>query len=163
MPAVDSIEGSVPASSTQPLVGRRQCLQTLAALSGLCAFASSAAAPLTRAIPSSGEALPVIGLGSWITFNVGKDPQARDACAEVVKAVFDAGGRMIDASPMYGSSQPTIGHALARAGYPKQLFSAEKVWIGDADAGARQIEASRAFWGVPRFDQRLRKPSRARF
>ena len=122
------------------------------ALGGFCTFTSSAAAALTRAIPSSGEALPVVGLGSWITFNVGKDPQARDACAEVVKAFFDAGGRMIDSSPMYGSSQPTIGHALARAGYPKALFSAEKVWINDADAGARQIEASRAFWGVPRFD-----------
>src|SRR5213595_1216171 len=146
------MEKPVPARSIQLLVGRRECLQTLAALGGFCAFASSAAEPLTRAIPTSGESLPVIGLGSWITFNVGKDPQARDACAEVVKAFFDAGGRMIDSSPMYGSSQPTIGHALARSGYPKQLFSAEKVWINDADAGARQIEASRAFWGVPRFD-----------
>ncbi|HMC15519.1 MAG TPA: aldo/keto reductase [Albitalea sp.] len=142
----------MPASFNKLLVGRRQCLQTLAALGGLCAFAGSAAAVMTRAIPSSGEALPVVGLGSWITFNVGKDSQARDACAEVVKAFFDAGGRLIDSSPMYGSSQPTIGHALARAGYPKALFSAEKVWINDAEAGTRQIEASRAFWGVPRFD-----------
>jgi diketogulonate reductase-like aldo/keto reductase len=133
-------------------IWRRECLQALAALGSLGAFGASAATPLARAIPASGELLPVVGLGSWITFNVGKDPQARDACADVVKAFFDAGGRMIDSSPMYGSSQPTIGHALARLGYPKALFSAEKVWIGDADAGARQIEASRAFWGVPRFD-----------
>jgi diketogulonate reductase-like aldo/keto reductase len=107
---------------------------------------------VTRRIPSSGELLPVVGLGSWITFNVGNDPAAREACADVVKAFFDAGGRMIDSSPMYGSSQPTIGHALARAGHPKQLFSAEKVWISDAARGAAQIEASRQLWGVPRFD-----------
>ena len=105
-----------------------------------------------RRIPSSGEAVPVIGLGSWITFNVGNDPQARDACAEVVRAFFAAGGRVIDSSPMYGSSQPVIGHALARLGQPATLFSAEKVWVGDASRGPAQMEASRAFWGVPRFD-----------
>lgn len=116
---------------------------------------AAAAAPetvLTRRIPSSGEALPLVGLGSWITFNVGNDGVARDACAEVVRAFFADGGRLIDSSPMYGSSQPTIGHALARLGRPAALFSAEKVWTGDAARGAAQIEASRAFWGVPRFD-----------
>jgi diketogulonate reductase-like aldo/keto reductase len=106
----------------------------------------------TRRIPSSGEAIPVIGLGSWITFNVGNDPKARDACAEVVRAFFAAGGRLMDSSPMYGSSQPVIGHALAKLGHPAALFSAEKVWVGDVSRGAAQMEASRAFWGVPRFD-----------
>jgi diketogulonate reductase-like aldo/keto reductase len=53
---------------------------------------------------------------------------------------------------MYGSSQPTIGHALAQLGRPAALFAAEKVWIGDVARGAAQIEASRALWGVPRFD-----------
>ncbi len=59
---------------------------------------------------------------------------------------------MIDSSPMYGSSQPTIGYALAQLGRPAALFSAEKVWVGDAARGAAQMEASRAYWGVPRFD-----------
>ena len=116
------------------------------------AAAPSAAAPATRRIPSSGEALPVVGLGTWITFNVGNDPAALDGCTEVMRAFLAAGGRMIDSSPMYGSSQPTIGHALARLGRPGAMFSAEKVWIGDAARGAAQIEASRIFWGVPRFD-----------
>ncbi len=107
---------------------------------------------ITRAIPSSGEALPVVGLGSWITFNVGNDPAARDSSAEVVRAFFAAGGRMIDSSPMYGSSQPTIGHALAKLKHPAALFSAEKVWIGDVAGGAAQMEASRLHWGVTRFD-----------
>ncbi len=111
-----------------------------------------AATPMMRRIPSSGEALPVIGLGTWITFNVGNDTAARVACVEVVRAFFAAGGRMIDSSPMYGSSQPTIGYALAQLGHPAALFSAEKVWVGDGARGAAQIEASRAYWGVKRFD-----------
>jgi diketogulonate reductase-like aldo/keto reductase len=110
------------------------------------------AAPLTRRIPSSGEALPAVGLGSWITFNVGGDEAARAACVEVVRAFFAEGGRVIDSSPMYGSSQPTIGYALARLGRPAALFSAEKVWVGDATRGPAQMEASRAYWGVTRFD-----------
>jgi diketogulonate reductase-like aldo/keto reductase len=105
-----------------------------------------------RRIPSSGEALPVVGLGSWITFNVGNDPAALDVCRQVVRAFFAAGGRLIDSSPMYGSSQPTIGHALATLAHPPALFSAEKIWIRDEARGIAQMEASRAFWGVPRFD-----------
>ena len=106
----------------------------------------------TRRIPSSGEELPVVGLGSWITFNVGNDHAARESSTEVVRAFFAAGGRLIDSSPMYGSSQPTIGHALSRLGHPALLFSAEKVWIGDSARGAAQMAASAAFWGLPRFD-----------
>jgi diketogulonate reductase-like aldo/keto reductase len=92
----------------------------------------------------------VVGLGSWITFNVGDDPQARGDCAEVMRAFFAEGGRLIDSSPMYGSSQPVIGHGLARLGQPPGLFAADKVWTsGD---GPGQIEQSRRLWGVPRFD-----------
>jgi diketogulonate reductase-like aldo/keto reductase len=116
------------------------------------AAGAQTAAPLTRRIPSSGEALPVVGLGSWITFNVGGDEAARAACVEVVRAFFAEGGRMIDSSPMYGSSQPTIGFALAQIGRPAALFSAEKVWVGDGARGPAQMEASRAYWGVSRFD-----------
>ncbi|WP_287249454.1 aldo/keto reductase [Mesorhizobium sp.] len=104
-----------------------------------------------RAVPSSGEMLPAVGLGTWITFNVGGDPVLRDECAEVMAAFFAAGGRMIDSSPMYGSSQPAIGYGLEKLGRPEALFSAEKVWTSSAD-GPAQIEQSRRFWGVPRFD-----------
>jgi len=96
--------------------------------------------------------LPVVGLGTWITFNVGDDPVARDSCAEVMRAFFADGGRMIDSSPMYGSSQPVIGHGLRRLGHPAQLFSAEKVWIGSGARGRAQLDASRRHWGVARFD-----------
>jgi diketogulonate reductase-like aldo/keto reductase len=108
-------------------------------------------APAMRAVPSSGEMLPAVGLGTWITFNVGDDPVLRDECAEVMAAFFAAGGRMIDSSPMYGSSQPVIGYGLEKLGRPEALFSAEKVWTSSAD-GPAQIEQSRRFWGVPRFD-----------
>jgi diketogulonate reductase-like aldo/keto reductase len=115
----------------------------------------SAARPgpiLTRPIPSSGEVLPLIGLGSWITFNVGDDPAARDSCAEVMHAFFQEGGRLIDSSPMYGSSQEVIGYGLRKLGNPPQVFSADKVWISSGGRGAAQIEESRRRWGVARFD-----------
>ena len=67
-------------------------------------------------------------------------------------AFFEAGGRMIDSSPMYGSSQPVIGYGLQKLGRPSTLFSAEKVWTSSAAAGPAQIEQSRRFWGVPKFD-----------
>ncbi|RWC01275.1 aldo/keto reductase [Mesorhizobium sp.] len=108
-------------------------------------------APAMRAVPSSGEMLPAVGLGTWITFNIGDDPVLRDECAEVMAAFFAAGGRMIDSSPMYGSSQAVIGYGLEKFGRPEALFSAEKVWTSSAD-GPAQIEQSRRFWGVPRFD-----------
>jgi diketogulonate reductase-like aldo/keto reductase len=107
---------------------------------------------LTKPIPSSGEALPVVGLGSWITFNVGDDIVARDACTQVMSAFFAGGGRMIDSSPMYGSSQKVIGYGLDKLKVPSSLFSADKVWISSAARGPAQIETSRQSWGVPRFD-----------
>jgi diketogulonate reductase-like aldo/keto reductase len=105
----------------------------------------------TRQIPSSSEAIPAVGLGTWITFNVGDDPVLRDECAAVMAAFFEAGGRMIDSSPMYGSSQPVIGHGLAKIG-SAPVFSAEKVWTSSGSNGPEQIEQSRRYWGVPRFD-----------
>jgi diketogulonate reductase-like aldo/keto reductase len=131
---------------------RRQVLGALAGgAAALLAPASIAAAPLTRTIPSSGEALPLVGLGTWITFNVGKDPVARDACTEVMRAFFAGGGRLIDCSPMYASSQPVIGYGLSKL-KPSTLFAADKVWTSPARGGPAQIEASRHYWGVETFD-----------
>ena len=134
---------------------RRRFLRALAAAASLPLTGAPQGQPataLTRPIPSTGEPLPVVGLGSWITFNVGNDPVARDAAAEVVRAFFAAGGRLIDSSPMYGSSQSTIGHALRRLGHPAQLFAADKVWIGSGARGPAQIEESRRHWDIARFD-----------
>jgi diketogulonate reductase-like aldo/keto reductase len=83
---------------------------------------------------------------------VGDDPQLREECAGVVKAFFDSGGRMIDSSPMYGSSQPVIGYGLSRLASPPRLFSADKVWTSSASGGREQIEESRKHWRIRKFD-----------
>jgi diketogulonate reductase-like aldo/keto reductase len=127
---------------------RRTLLHCAAAAAALPLAAR--AAPLTRSIPSSGEAVPVVGLGTWITFNVGQDPPARAQCAQVVGAFLEGGGRVIDSSPMYGSSQGVVGDALRTLGAQQRSFAADKVWTGSD--GAAQVEASRRLWQVPRFD-----------
>ncbi|TFH88506.1 aldo/keto reductase [Billgrantia azerbaijanica] len=132
-------------------------------LGGLLALAAGAAVPplaaraapnelLTRAAPGSGERLPLVGLGSWITFNVGNDPVLLEACTAVMAAFFADGGRLIDSSPMYGSSQATIGHGLAELDATGQVYAADKLWTSDPGGGPAQIEASRRDWGVPHFD-----------
>lgn len=134
-------------------VSRRALLAGLAGAATCAALpAFGQAAGITRAIPSSGEKLPVIGLGSWITFNVGNDPRGRAASIAVMRDFFRAGGRMIDCSPMYGSSQGVIGEGLKTLAAQQQVFSAEKVWISSARSGPQQIEATRRHWGVERFD-----------
>ena len=77
---------------------------------------------------------------------------ARDVRVEVLRAFFEAGGGMVDSSPMYGSSEDVIGHGLARLGDKASLFSATKVWTPSAGRGPGQMEASRRLWGVERFD-----------
>ena len=107
--------------------------------------------PEMRVIPSSGASIPVVGLGTWITFNVGTDPVLLDESVAVMAAFFEAGGTVIDSSPMYGSSQDTVGHGLAKLGYPP-VFAADKVWTPAGGDGREQIGDSRRKWGVPRFD-----------
>jgi diketogulonate reductase-like aldo/keto reductase len=134
---------------------RRMLLRAVLAGSAAAMAKPLAAAPaplVARPIPSSGELLPVVGLGSWISFNVGNDPAARATCTQVVQAFLAGGGRLIDSSPMYGSSQAVIGHALAQLNHPRTVFAADKVWIASGTRGPVQIEASRSLWGVPRFD-----------
>ncbi len=108
--------------------------------------------PAARTIPSSGESLPLVGLGSWVTFNVGNDRAARDASTKVMRNFFLAGGRLIDSSPMYGSSQEVIGYGLKKLGRQAGVFAADKVWISGGTEGRAQIERSRQYWGIPRFD-----------
>lgn len=135
---------------------RRTLLKVLAAAAGAGVLGpvdlrASSAPLLKRKIPSSGEEIPVVGMGSWGTFNVGDDAEARANCTRVLKAFLDAGGRLVDSSPMYGSSQVVIGHGIAQLGKPP-LFAAEKVWVGSGAEGPAQMEKTRQAWGVPRFD-----------
>lgn len=139
------------------LINRRNVLKgsmaaTFAGAATSLMPARAMATPLTRPLASTGEMLPLVGLGSWITFNVGNNQKLLDASSDVMAAFFESGGRMIDSSPMYGSSQATIGHGLKKLGMPNALFSADKVWTSSADNGGSQIETSRSNWGVPEFD-----------
>lgn len=132
---------------------KRRTLLNLAsawACAGAIAQTDAKASLLRKRIPSSGEEIPAVGLGTWITFNVGNDNEARANCAEVMRKFFAAGGRLIDSSPMYGSSQGVMGEGLQKIGSPSQLFSADKVWT--SSGGPAQVEASRRLWQVPRFD-----------
>ena len=129
---------------------RREVLGFLAA--GVSALALPGAAQpgaAARPIPSSGERLPPVGLGTWITFDV-TDAAARRARGEILRAFFEAGGRLVDSSPMYGASEETIGASMPANAGP--LFAASKVWTVGALAGRRQMENSRALWRVKRFD-----------
>jgi diketogulonate reductase-like aldo/keto reductase len=137
-----------------PTLQRRTLLAAAALLPVAAALPCGAqpAAPQQRRIPRTSEPLPLVGLGTWITFNVGDDPAGRAESTAVMRAFFEGGGRLIDSSPMYGSAQAVVGHGLRQLGQPRQVFSADKVWTGSDAARDAQIEASRRAWGLPRFD-----------
>lgn len=105
-----------------------------------------------KPIPGTEQRLPVIGMGTWRTFNVGSDPQLLDARTEVVRAFFQHGGGLIDSSPMYGSAPDVMGYALKRLGKPASLFSAEKVWSPAGGSAREQVAELAERWGVQRFD-----------
>lgn len=124
---------------------------TALAFSPATGFAQDTKAVMKK-IPSTGEELPVIGMGTWRTFNVGSDPVLRDARTEVLKTFFDNGGGMVDNSPMYGSAREVVGYALKKIGVPKTLFSAEKIWTEDGSQTRAQTTESEKMWGVESFD-----------
>ncbi len=98
---------------------------------------------LTRPIPSTGEALPVIGLGTWQTFDVGDAPAERAPLAEVLAAFVAGGGRLVDSSPMYGRSEEVLGDLAAAHDLRAGLFVTTKVWTTGRERGEAQMEESR--------------------
>ncbi|WP_430010398.1 aldo/keto reductase [Methylophaga lonarensis] len=137
---------------------RRQGLKWLCA--GLAAsmlpswslLAAGTQSHLHKPYSSHDKTLPVIGLGTWRTFNVGSDPHLLDARAEVVEAFFELGGGMIDSSPMYGSAPDVMGHALQKLGVPDTLFSAEKVWSPAGGSAHEQVADLKSRWQLDYFD-----------
>jgi diketogulonate reductase-like aldo/keto reductase len=102
------------------------------------------AAMLTRPIPSTGEAMPVIGLGTWPAFDVGGGEAACAPLREVVRLLLQAGGRIIDSSPMYGRAEAVTGDLLADLGARRSTFLATKVWTAGRRRGIEQIRRSAA-------------------
>lgn len=137
-------------------LSRRQFLAGMAA-TGLslrmpALLANNSSTAITREIPASGEPLPVIGMGTWRTFNVGGDQQLVADRTQVLKTFFDLGGTLVDSSPMYGSADDVMGEALAALSARERVFAATKIWTGDESATREQAEASRRKWQVARFD-----------
>jgi diketogulonate reductase-like aldo/keto reductase len=106
----------------------------------------------TRTIPSSGEKLPIVGCGTWQTFDAGADASARRRLADVLTTLFDAGGSVIDSSPMYGTSEDVAGSLVADLGARSKAFIATKVWTRGKQAGIQQIERSMQLLRSDRLD-----------
>ncbi|WP_230976853.1 aldo/keto reductase [Pseudothauera rhizosphaerae] len=112
-----------------------------------------AAEPVLRSVPSTGERLPAIGMGTWITFDVDRgDTEVMTVRWQVLQEFFAAGGRLIDSSPMYGSAEAVLGELLPQSPGAGALFSATKVWTPGRWMGEQQMARSRELWGLPRFD-----------
>lgn len=123
------------ALAASPLLGKKEMLEAI-----------------TRPIPSSGEPIPVMGMGTWLTFDVGRSQSARATRRIVLQTFFDRGGRVIDSSPMYGRSELVVGDLLPQIRPRPPVFSATKVWTPGRRLGVIQMEASQKLWRVPKFD-----------
>lgn len=132
---------------------RREFLGSTLALPAL-AMMPAAAAPVlaTRVIPADGRRLPVIGLGTWQTFDVGADTAARGRLGEVLSRFAELGGTAVDSSPMYGSSESVLGELAAQHGLHPRLFLATKVWTRGRAAGIAQMQESLRRLRSPRIE-----------
>lgn len=108
----------------------------------LSAFLNMEKNMITRPIPSSGELLPVVGLGTWIQFDVGAAESERQPLLEVLQRMSEQGGRFIDSSPMYGKAEQVVGELTAESGIADRFFFATKVWTSGKQAGIDQMEDS---------------------
>jgi diketogulonate reductase-like aldo/keto reductase len=128
--------------SPRPL-SRRALLGLMATRALAGRRAAAAERPLlARPIPSTGEALPAVGLGTWRTFDVGPGAAERGPLAEVLRRFVALGGRVVDTSPMYGHAESAVGDLAAEAGLHRSLFLATKVWTSGREPGIAQMERS---------------------
>ena len=127
------------------MLSRRALLRLMAAAAGGAASASGAgAAPslIARPIPSTGETIPAVGLGTWRTFDVGGAASERDPLRDVLRRFVALGGTVIDSSPMYGAAESVAGDLAAELAIADKLFLATKVWTSGREAGVAQMEQS---------------------
>ena len=155
---MDDLKGdeSSDTSGADPGVTRRRVLEL-----GVSALAAAAVTPellrgearsvisnqtnvIMKRIPRSGEEIPAVGLGTWQTFDVGSDRAQRTALAEVLRTFHRLGGRVVDSSPMYGTSQEVLGDLAVETGLISDLWVATKVWIDGQSEGIDQMQQSMA-------------------
>ena len=138
------------------MINRRQMLQlsaTVLAGHSLGATASSTPLPLIqRPIPSSGELIPVMGMGTSRTFDTSGDAQSLARLTEVMQVFFDGRGTVIDSSPMYGNAESRVGDVLRAMQPEPKIFAATKVWTTGREQGITQMEESARRMNVKRFD-----------
>ena len=136
------------------LASRREFLTTAGALLGTMVMPgeSRGQGRLERRIPKTGEALPAVGLGTWQVFDVAGDAKELAQAKETLRVFVEGGGRMVDSSPMYGSSEQVTGQLAADLGARPKLFVATKVWTSGRQAGIRQMEDSMRKLRVERLD-----------
>ena len=132
-------------------ITRRTLLSLMTAAAARPAFGDSPSM-LERPIPSSGEKIPVVGLGTWRVFDVGTSRAERDPLKEVLGRFLALGGRVIDSSPMYGSAESVVGDLAGDLGITDKLFLATKVWTSGRDPGVVQMEASARRFRTRRLD-----------
>ena len=106
----------------------------------------------TRPIPSTGAMLPVIGCGTWLGFDIGSKPHEKPQRSQVLSALFDSGGSVVDSSPMYGSAEQVVGQLLEQAASRKRTFLATKVWTSGQRAGIEQMQRSMALLRADHID-----------
>ena len=126
----------------EPSLTRRSVLQLMAAAVAGAGGAGAAPSIVERRIPSSGETIPAIGLGTWRTFDVGGGAAERGPLRDVLQRFADLGGRVIDSSPMYGAAESVVGDLAAELGVGDRLFLATKVWTSGRQAGITQMAES---------------------
>lgn len=134
---------------------RRDALRALGAVAATLFMKRAPAkspALLERAVPSTGERLPAIGLGTWQVFDVGNHAPGRAPLREVLAAFARAGAKVVDSSSMYGTSESVLGDLAAELGLQQQLFFATKVWTSGRDEGIRLMELSFSRLRVQRMD-----------
>jgi diketogulonate reductase-like aldo/keto reductase len=140
--------------STEPRLDRRRAISRLAALACAAAFQGTGRASqpliLERPVPATGEKIPAIGMGSWLTFDIARGA-GRDARLPVLREFFAGGGTLLDSSPMYGYAEAALGELVPKA-KPAKVFNATKVWTPTRFLGVKQMEESFEHWGVKRFD-----------
>jgi len=107
---------------------------------------------LARPIPSTGETIPAVGLGTWQVFDIAGSTEELSQAREALKVFFELGGRVIDSSPMYGSAESVAGQLATELGLAAKFFVATKVWTSGRDAGIRQMEDSMRKLRVERLD-----------
>ncbi len=111
-------------------------------LTPLQSLVAAQASVMKRKIPSTGEMLPIVGVGTWQTFDVGTSPAERSPLKEVLKTLLEKGGTVIDSSPMYGRSEGVVGELSTELGINEKLFVATKVWTSGRQSGIDQMNRS---------------------